>query len=151
LFSAKLLFSVKWTFGRMAFGLTAIRSNVLSVKCHSVKRCSVKWYFGQIWRFFGKVIQREPSVLRCADSLAALTFLKVKIDHTSNITFILLKSHQLLFHILLHRLPHFLRWGKPNGAPKKAHFCINLVWNWKIHRFQNVFRFYYYNINQGTI
>jgi hypothetical protein len=33
--------SVKWTFGQTAF-----RSNELSVKWHSVKRCSVKWSFG---------------------------------------------------------------------------------------------------------
>jgi hypothetical protein len=49
-----IFFSAIWIFVQTAFGWTAIRSNVLSVKWHSVKRfpsngVSVKWPFGQIF------------------------------------------------------------------------------------------------------
>jgi hypothetical protein len=60
------VFSQMTFFGKINFRsnglrLTAIRSNVLSVKWHSVKRCSVKWCFGQTAfrsKIFGEMIFR---------------------------------------------------------------------------------------------
>jgi hypothetical protein len=80
LFSAKWLFSVKWTFGQTAFGQMAIRSNGHSVKWCSVKRCSVKLCFGQMafgqknsikW-LFGKVIQNPAFSIELKPSYSSL-------------------------------------------------------------------------------